>query len=246
MELYKILLYVSLVSVILPTILYVRTFRQLPRQTHLVGVFVIVSLATDVVAFALMKSGKATILVNNIFDLCSFVLVSLFYVRLLANSKLTSLFVVGSGIYGISLIYYTSSFGVFASHTPIWAINGAIVAMYGLLYFILLPSMIVQRLLDKNLYSYVVINGSLLFYFTVTILLFVSANYFLNNADSETNMIVWSFHNIANILKNLGLAVGLYYTGRRNVKTTLLEIERISRERTGQTEDEFDSSRFSR
>jgi hypothetical protein len=238
MDLYKITVYLTIGSPLVPLLFYANHFRKLPPQSHFVGALLLASLLTEIIAFVLIRFGEHTILLNNGYDICSFLFLSIFYYRLyLCKKGFKEIIIIGSIIYSSSLIYFIYAIGLSSPHTTLWFINGIIIGTYGLMYFVLLPRMVVERLLDKNLYSYQIMNSSLVFYLLTTLLLFLSTEYVFEHLDSETSRLFWSFHNIANTLKNIGLAIGLYYTGRRDVTTTLLEIERIGRERSGEARD---------
>jgi hypothetical protein len=91
--------------------------------------------------------------------------------------------------------------------------------------------MIPERLLDKNLHSNLMISGSLTAYFLLTFFLFLFTRYIFTTTNVDTSRLFWSFHNFANIGKNIGLAIGLYLTGKRNVYITLEQLEKIGREK---------------
>ncbi|NBW36781.1 MAG: hypothetical protein EBR30_17505 [Cytophagia bacterium] len=44
----------------------------------------------------------------------------------------------------------------------------------------------------------------------------------------------WSIHNIINVLKNLGIALAFFLSGKRNVYMTFSQLERIGRDQDKQ------------
>jgi hypothetical protein len=227
----------SIGSVFIPLIACTIRCKELPKENYIVGILLLTSLLSDSIALVCLKFNAPTVLINNVFDICSFIIVSFFYYHLFLYHKPAAILTAGSVVYACSLLYYIYSAGFQLPHTMLWAINGGIVGLYGLLYFVLIPGMTLDRLTNKHFLSYAIINGSFIFYFFFTVLFFMSFNYFLSISDGVIGTLLWCSHNIANTLKNIGLAIGLYYTGRRDVTTTLLEIERIGRERSGEPHD---------
>jgi hypothetical protein len=237
LQTFKIFVAVSTFSVAIPLILYIIKIRNLPRQNHAIGIYLIVSAIFDVIINVLFYAQSSTAIPANAFVISSFALIAYFYLEVIFTKRLKYVFYGSVAIYILSSIlkFTTGPLDTFA--TDLWALQAAIIGAFGIVYIVNLHDMVVDRLLDKNLYSYQIINASLLFYFLTTLLLFVSTQYVFAHADGDTRRLFWSLHNIANTLKNIGLAIGLYYTGRRDVTTTLLEIERIGRERSGEARD---------
>jgi hypothetical protein len=63
----------------------------------------------------------------------------------------------------------------------------------------------------------------------MSILIFFLARDFFKSEDATTIRAFWSLHNIFNILKNIGLAIGFYYTGKRRIYMTMEQLEKIAR-----------------
>lgn len=236
-EVFRIFLLSSAASIILPLIFYLKRATQLPLANHIVGSYVIATAILDTIVTVLFLQKKSTVLIVNMYYLSAFAFFAFYYFHLLFKERQKVVLYSGVVIYLTAYLYiFGQSIGE-QYQNYLWALEGAVISIFAITYIVALPKMVIHRLLDKNFYSYQIVNTSVLFYFLVTLLLFVSTDYVLQNADGDTRRLFWSFHNIANALKNIGLAIGLYYTGRRDVKTTLLEIERIGRERSGEAHD---------
>jgi hypothetical protein len=235
---FQIFIAISTYSVLIPSIVYLSMIKKLPKANHIIGIYVMVAAGCDVVVSILFHQKASNVIPINIYFVSTFLLISYFYFELIFKKRLRYVAACAVIIYLSTAVFSFISLGVDQYLNSLWALGAFIIGGYGIIYIINLQDMVVDRLLDKDLYSYRIINASFLSYFLVTLLLFISTNYVFTEADVDTSRIFWSFHNIANTLKNIGLAVGLYYTGRRDVKTTLLEIEKIGRERSGELHDE--------
>lgn len=245
LPIFKIVVAISTLSVLVPLAIFIRGRSRFPKANKFVGLFLVVSLICDIAVNILFYQRKSNAIPVNLYYVASFILVSYFYFELIFKKRLKAVLISGTIAFTIALVWELSNYRVDQFQGTLWAIIALIVGGYGIVYIVNAHKMVLEKMLDKNLISYQIINASFIFYFLVTILLFLSTNFVFTHSDADISRIFWSLHNIANTLKNIGLAIGLYYTGKRDVKTTLLEIERISRERTGTPEDEFDSARFS-
>jgi len=244
LQTFKIFVIISSCSVIIPLLIYLLMFRKLPKANHIVGIYIIVATGCDIIVNILGYQKMSNVIPINAYYVSTFILVSYFYFELIFKKRLNHIVSCAVIIYVLSAGFGIIRAGFDQYFNLLWAVGAFLVGSYGVIYIINLQDMTVDRLLDKNLYSYRIINASFLSYFLITLLLFVSTNYVFTETDPDTSRIFWSLHNVANTLKNIGLAIGLYYTGRRDVKTTLLEIERIGRERTGELHDQISSGHF--
>ncbi|HEY0770592.1 MAG TPA: hypothetical protein VGD31_09690, partial [Sphingobacteriaceae bacterium] len=78
-----------------------------------------------------------------------------------------------------------------------------------------------------NLYSGLIFNGAVIFYFSFNFFLFMIANYVLTELTPDMSRMAWAFHNVNNVIKNIAFAFGFYYTMRRRVNLSDEEVEKI-------------------
>ena len=64
-------------------------------------------------------------------------------------------------------------------------------------------------------YTFTWINTGVLVYFCLNLFLFILGNYVLTKLDPPVSMMIWSFHNVNNILKNIFFAIGIYFFKRK-------------------------------
>jgi hypothetical protein len=94
-----------------------------------------------------------------------------------------------------------------------WTITGAIMIFFSISYFIYLFSVRTSVGNDELLW----INSGILLYFSLNLFLFVMSSYILTKLDSEISMLIWSFHNVNNIMKNILFGCGIYAFSRERV-----------------------------
>jgi hypothetical protein len=107
-----------------------------------------------------------------------------------------------------------------------WSVSGLILIVYGLKYYNHLSDN--PPILDTHLYSSLAFNGGILLYFTFSLLLFIIDSYVLETQPHSIPLL-WSFHNINNVLKNIAFALGLYLTGKRHLDLTKKQFEAIKK-----------------
>lgn len=88
-----------------------------------------------------------------------------------------------------------------------WTISGAIMIIFSITYAIYLLSVLptVNILVHPPAW----INGGVFFYFAFSLFLFMISNYILLKLDREVGLVIWSFHNMNNMIKNILFGVGL-------------------------------------
>jgi hypothetical protein len=226
---YNTIAYSSIVSILIPLIFYFRKIKNQAKHHRTVGIYLCSCLLFDAVNFVLYFQGYSTVISVNLFYILTFITMNVLYFQLIYKDGPKTIFFAGIGIYSVSLIYAVSSQGIGNPHSALWAISGVIIAIHSVIYtntnFFKTP----DNLLDLNLNSTIIINGSLSFYFIATIFLFLATTFFFEELTADMRRLSWSFHNGVNILKNIGIAVGLYYTGRRKVDITIEQLEEMDR-----------------
>lgn len=213
----------SVFSVALPLSIYFLTFfllkvKSITSVIHKIGLLTIVSATCDTIGTILYNKRQSNALVINIYFIVQFCLLSLLYYKVLLkkNDKVTLAASVTHAII-ICLIIILLLRGAFingasAYQSFIWSISGLIILIYGILY---------QRELHKarhtislSKYGMAWINGGVILYFTISIWIFIFGNYIFTDLSKEGFRIIWSFHNVANIMKNILFAIGIYYEGK--------------------------------
>jgi hypothetical protein len=119
--------------------------------------------------------------------------------------------------------------GIFVMQSTLWTTGAAIIAFHSLVFTSGRFTKSAEALLDLNLDCKLIINGSVSLYFMASLFFFVVATYFFEELSAPMRQLSWSFHNIINIMKNIGLAIGFYYTGKRKIDITIEQLEVIAK-----------------
>lgn len=221
----ELIRYLSNFSVLIPLLFYIVKAKILPRENHVIGLFVIVSGVANLIGslYSSMKISNAAIF--NIHDIIAFVILCWYYYQVVFRFKSRGYFYLGISAYVISFWVVSSRMGIGVFQGELWAIAGLIIFVFGIIY----NNYQVEKppLLDKNLYSGLIFNAAIMFYFSFNFFLFLIANYVLTELSPETSRMTWAFHNVNNIIKDISFAAGLYYTNRRRLNLTEEEVERI-------------------
>ena len=199
----------SNLSVIFPLIVYLARIKHAPRKVHIIGLLVAASGISDLAGFVLFKEQQSTAVLFNIYYAISFLLLSWFYYDILFIKSRRVVVLIGLAVYLQSFVLVTLFVqGFFEYQTLMWIITGVLMIVYSIAYFVyslsILPSM------NSMYYAPVWINTGVLIYFVLNLFLFILSNHVLTRLDSEMSMLIWSFHNVNNILKNILFAIGIF------------------------------------
>lgn len=222
---------ISNFSPIVPLIFYVRSLQeQSPLQNHIIAVIVVMSGSVDLVTFF-----AATPSLSNAYEVIHFFLATWFFYCLVYKKRSEPILLIGIGVYVSVLIYSVCMHGLFTYYIGLWSIGSVIIIVHAVVYFVNVSSMVVDRYFDSNLYSNIIFVVSISASAFVLALLLDTT---LSIGDVIGANILWSIHNVFNIMKNLGFAFAFYYTGKRKIYMNMQQLEKIARqlEEEGDTE----------
>ncbi|MGC1240791.1 MAG: hypothetical protein WA874_04340 [Chryseosolibacter sp.] len=196
-------------SVLIPLVIYLTKIRYASRQIHIIGALILVSGVSDLIGFILFSRQQSTVLLFNSYYILLFLLLSWFYYEaLFVNTRKVLIWI---GLVGYLLSFglvtmYVQSFSEYQS--LMWLITAIIMIIYSIAYFFFSLSSIVTS--DSLGYSLIWINVGVMIYFCLNLFLFVMGNYVLTQLDPEMSALIWSSHNVNNIIKNVLFALGIY------------------------------------
>lgn len=200
----------SNLSVLMPLAMYLSRIRYASRQIHIVGVLVIVSGICDLFGLFFFERNESTAVLFNIYYALVFFLLSWFYYEALFVNTRRILIWIGLAVYLQSFILVTVYVQGFQQYqTLMWLITAIIMIIYSISYFFYSLSTIAAS--GYFGYSLIWINVGVMIYFCLNLFLFLMGNYVLTRLDPETSALIWSSHNINNILKNILFAIGIYF-----------------------------------
>jgi hypothetical protein len=183
------------------------------KQIHIIGILVIVSGFFDLVGFIFFSRHQSTVVLFNAYYFILFLLLTWFYYEVLFVNTRKAIVWIGIAIYLPSFILITFFVQNFLEYqTLMWLITAVIMIMYSIGYFFYSLSTIINS--GHYGYSFIWINVGVMIYFCLNLFLFVMGNYVLTKLDPETAALIWSSHNINNIMKNILFAVGISFYKR--------------------------------
>jgi len=208
----------SMGSVLFPLVLYLMRMGQASRALHLIGALTLISAFSDMAGYFLYERGQSTVILFNAYYIVTFCLLSWFYYEIYATRNGRTTIATGVVIYVLSFAlvsYYIQSFLEY--QTFMWTITGMTMIIYSISYFLYLFS---SPQMMSN-YGLLWINSSVLLYFSLNLFMFVMSSYVLTKLDSEISLLIWSFHNVNNILKNILLAMGIFAFSRNTLDKSI-------------------------
>jgi hypothetical protein len=196
----------SIISIAVPLIIYLIRLRYASKPVHLVGILTIVSAASDLIAYVMASQGETNAVLFNSYYAILFILLTWFYYEILSIKSGKTTVIVGLVIYLLSFILITLFVQPFLEYqTFMWTITGMIMIIYSISYFLYLFSVRTTM----NNYGLLWINSGILFYFCFNLFLFIMSSYVLTRLEAPISMLIWSFHNVNNIIKNILLGIGI-------------------------------------
>jgi hypothetical protein len=207
----------SIGSVLFPLALYLFRVGQASKALHLIGVLTFVSALSDITGYFLFARGQSTVVLFNVYYILTFLLLTWFYYEIYAtrNGKMT--IISGLVVYVIAFAVVSFYQSFLQYQTLMWTITGMTMIIYSISYFLYLfstPSMMSN-------YGLLWINSGVLLYFSLNLFMFVMSSYVLTKLDSEISLLIWSFHNVNNIMKNILLALGVFAFSKTEVDQSI-------------------------
>lgn len=216
----------STLSVAIPGVLYIINLGRLRIHHHIIGGLLVALAAADSIAYLGIYPIQS---VANVYSIIQFILITTFYYFIVYKKRSALIMFLSIGVYLSTLIFelIENSFG--ENYTALWSVGSLMIALYGITYIFTIPTMTVERYFDRNLLSNVILAASSFSYAVVSFLIFALADVIFERHDADTIDAFWSLHNIFNIMKNIGFALGFYYVNKREIYITLEQLEKIAK-----------------
>jgi hypothetical protein len=204
----------SNLSLLLPLAMYLTRMKYASRQVHIIGILLIVSGLCDLLGFILFEQRQSTVVLFNSYYALLFILLTWFYYEILFVNTRRIMIWIGLAVYIQSFILISVFVQNFLEYqTLMWLITAIIMITYSIAYFFYSLSTITTTGFFG--YSLIWINIGVMIYFCLNLFLFVMGNYVLTKLDPDTSALIWSSHNINNIIKNILFAVGIFFYKRK-------------------------------
>jgi hypothetical protein len=204
----------SNISLLFPLLIYLTRFKYASRRVHIIGALIIASGLCDLIGFVFHGGHRSTAILFNTYYAMLFFLLTWFYYEILFLNTRRMMVWIGLAIYLQSLIlitFFVQNF--FEYQTLMWVITAIIMIIYSIAYFFYSFSTIpVTNIFG---YTFIWINSGVLIYFCLNLFLFILGNYVLTRLEPQMSLLIWSFHNVNNIIKNILFAIGLYFYKRK-------------------------------
>lgn len=201
----------SIFSVLLPLALYFSKIKSASRSIHKIGGLVILSAASDFIALYFFNTGQSTVFLFNTYYVAVFAFLAWFYYGVFVQPALRNIVGIGSIVYAICFVLITLFVQPYSEYqTFMWTITGMVALIFSISYFLSVFS--AQQPMEN--YGLLWINSGILFYFSFNLFLFVMSSYVLTELAPELSKLIWSFHNVNNIVKNILLAFGISFFAR--------------------------------
>lgn len=208
---YNILSYISIISVLLPIIKFF-IIKIRTDAIRLLFALLCVSFAADIANEIYLKLGYRGAEIVNIYFPLQFILVSFIFALLCEKMKdlIYTLSIAFTMFFIINCLFW-QPFSMFQSNAAV--LQDVIIIVYTFVYFyFVLKELEIGHLLR---YSSFWIVTSLFLYSLLSVYIFALANYVFVFLPEKYAMLLWTFHDLSNILKNIMFFLAMVYTKRR-------------------------------
>ena len=204
-EVYSTLFYISTFSFLTPLILGAVKFKTLNVSLRVLFVYIIISGTVEVLDVLIKhKLIHGYYLIQNIFPIVEFSLLSIIYYMEFQNKALRKTILSVLVIYSFFTIVFLSNNEITSLPDNVTAIESCILISYTLYFFYkVLSDINIPNLLNDPFFIF---NCAVVYYFATSVVLFLCGDY-LDHCSRENFQKVWSLHFIGNILFNSLLAI---------------------------------------
>ncbi|HEU5292622.1 MAG TPA: hypothetical protein VFU05_18365 [Cyclobacteriaceae bacterium] len=219
----KIILYTSYFSVFIPLVIYLTNIKRLTKPFHIVGILVIISALCDLIGFILLKQRLSTALINNLFFIAQFCLLSYYYYETFFRDKYEEIIIISVVHFFLAFVISTYCFqNMGTEHQNLmWFISSIIIIVYGILFF----KKIQKEFQPLYMNGHFWINSAVLLYLFASLWLFAfTSDTLMTTLDPKFAQLLWRFYDINNVIKNILFAVGIHYSLRKYDKYMVLKL----------------------
>lgn len=210
----KILLYLSIFSVLVPIFFLVGRKQNLKDKIlKAVGLLLFLWALTDLLNYVVVfVIGKSNIAILNVSVIVQFFLLSYLYHILLNNKKIIYIGLIAFIGFFIVNIYCIQPFREFQSW--LFVATAIIFLIYSVLYY--RQTLKINPPIDPFYFYSFWVNSAVFYYFAFNLYLFAMSNYVFKNMTPQESTAFWGFHNINNIIKNFLFAAAIVVFKNKN------------------------------
>jgi hypothetical protein len=206
----------SILSTLIPLIMLLIYWKKQPRQNLILAISLCISFVFDAIGWTVSNANKSPILYINLYFIVAFPAIMLFYHETLIKKSFKVLVRIFTVIFLLLASIFAFQQGLTVVNNNSWTLSSALITITSFLFVGDL------NLMDDSNFSKnpshetnIILNTSLALYYFVTIVIFAVTGYIFSNLSTEDILYFWSFHNVAHVLKNIGVAFAFYLSGKR-------------------------------
>lgn len=213
-DIQDILWAISGYSVLIPLIVCVIVFKNVPRRFRAIAYFVFIATAGEIVAYLLIRTHIHSLPALHAYTLIEGIILLLVYSKLLTSKIKPTYFTITIILFTLFALFNAAFIqSIFEINSNVKTLESFLILGCAVLfYFVLLES-------DGDLYAFkkplTWINNGIFLYFSMSLFFFIFGNYLLNNYSAEFNNLIWRIHTLFLIIFHLILARGIWLLGKK-------------------------------
>lgn len=214
-EVFRWIAFGSTATTLIPLVVLFIYRRQQPRQNLILAVSLGISFIFDIIGNTLAYYQIANVVLHNIYRIVAFPAIMWFYHETLVKQSLKILI----RIFTIAFLIIASIFalihGLAEMNNVTWIVSSLLITITSF-FFVGDLRLMKESDFNKNRYheTNILLNTSLALYYFATIILFALSDHIFTHFTPEDIRYFWSFHNLAHVLKNAGVASAFYLSAK--------------------------------
>lgn len=208
-DLYQILIYSSLGSLLLPLIFCLIKLKTLNPTLRVLFVYLLASATTEVLSFALSgKSSKPYYILQNTFTILECcLLICIYYKEFSSNTSKRIVLFLGAIFILIACILFLLVKAYADPDNILCTLESCLMIALSISFFYKVHKELNIPRLTQHYFIH--LNSGIIIYFSTSLILFLFLDYFDHCSKAEFQRL-WSLHLIANITCNVFFAIGVW------------------------------------
>ena len=205
------LMYISMISILAPTILGAALFNRFPRELKILSIFIFGTCFLELVVYIASLYNVNNMAIFHLFTYMEFGCISLIYYEILKSIKVIRRFIISlSVLFAILSIYILFEWESLSSYN---SMQRGLEHVFVLMYIVQFINLFSKRQASERflMKPYFILSLGFIIYFSGTFLIFLDANRYIRFDQLEN----WSIHSLLNIMLNTTYFIVLWMGGKR-------------------------------
>ena len=214
----------STISPLIPLVCLIIYWKKQHKQHKILAVSLCLSFVFDVLALILARKYNTNAIALNSYCILAFPAIMWFYHETLNKRSFQYIIRIFTILFLIFAFISAVDQGLNTFNYNTWTVSSILIAITSL-FFAADLNLMEHPNFAKNPHhkTNIILNTSLAVYYFIAFAVFASQVYIRSNFTNEDVDYFWSFHNLAHVLKNLGVTIAFYLSAKQSLSILNLQ-----------------------